>query len=515
VNTLNLTLGLDIAVGSAWKVNLYTNYAQERENQFTGGLVDNLALSQALMDPNPATAFNPFGDGSHTNPATLKSITTGTRYYTNSKLKSAAAAADGPIAHISGGDVKLAFGVDRRNQVFTTLQTATSTSPPIDSYGTRNVTAAFGEITVPLFGKDNGRSGLRRLEFSLAGRYERYSGFGHAATPKVGMAWSAFEPLVFRGTWGRSIRAPTLADLDETHNYIIPYVLPDKTSPSGFSSVLIESGKNANLTVEHARSWTVGFDLDPREWIPGLTLSATYFNIHFHDRIEDPIAGGSVLANVLNNPSLAGLITRNLNPALIASACARGQYYAGTSADCLQYPASAILDIRSQNWQSVRTQGFDLSTLYERSWSPGTLKLRLDGTYLLDFIQQEGPNAPAAQVLNTPNYPINIKLRGAASWRQRRWGATLGVNFQNNYTDRNSDPSRNIRSYTTFDAQFRYDLAPFSTGPLQNTFVELNAINVFNASPPFLNNPIAALGYDQENADPDGRLLSLQVRKTW
>jgi outer membrane receptor protein involved in Fe transport len=89
------------------------------------------------------------------------------------------------------------------------------------------------------------------------------------------------------------------------------------------------------------------------------------------------------------------------------------------------------------------------------------------------------------------------------------------VNFQNNYTDRNSDPSRNIRSYTTFDAQFRYDLAPFSTGPLQNTFVELNAINVFNASPPFLNNPIAALGYDQENADPDGRLLSLQVRKTW
>jgi hypothetical protein len=52
-------------------------------------------------------------------------------------------------------------------------------------------------------------------------------------------------------------------------------------------------------------------------------------------------------------------------------------------------------------------------------------------------------------------------------------------------------------------------------GMLQNTFVELNAINVFNVSPPFLNNQIAAIGYDQENADPDGRLLSLQVRKTW
>jgi outer membrane receptor protein involved in Fe transport len=143
------------------------------------------------------------------------------------------------------------------------------------------------------------------------------------------------------------------------------------------------------------------------------------------------------------------------------------------------------------------------------------LKVRLDGTYLLDFTQQQGPDAPGVQVLNTPNNPINIKARSTVSWYQPRWGATLGVNFQNHYTDRASDPPRNVRSYTTFDAQLRYDLAPFSTGLLQNTLVELNAVNVFNVGPPFLNNQVAALGYDQENADPDGRLLSLQVRKTW
>ena len=515
VNNLNLTLGLDIAVGSTWKVNLYTNYAQERENQFSGGLVDMLALTQALMDPNPATAFNPFGDGSHTNPATLKSITTSTRYYTSSKLKSAAAVADGPIAHAPGGDIKLAIGADRRDQVFTTLQTATSTSPAIGSNGARSVSAAFGEINIPLFGKDNGRMGLRRLELSLEGRYENYSDFGHATTPKLGMAWSPFNALVFRGTWGRSVRAPTLADLDASHNFVFPYVLPDKTSPNGFSPVLIESGKNPNLTVEHARSWTAGFDVDPREWIPGLTFSATFFNIQFRDRIQEPIVSPSTLANILNDPSYTELITRNLNPALIASACARGQYYGGTTSDCLQVPAAAILDIRSQNRESVRTRGFDLNTLYERSWSPGTLKLRLDGTYLLDFTQQASPGAPAVQLLNTQNNPINIKLHGTASWRQPRWGATLGVNFQNHYTDTASDPHRNIRSFTTFDAQLQYELAPFSTGFLQNTLVELDAVNVFNVSPPFLNNQIAGIGYDQENADPDGRRLSLQVRKTW
>jgi outer membrane receptor protein involved in Fe transport len=72
-----------------------------------------------------------------------------------------------------------------------------------------------------------------------------------------------------------------------------------------------------------------------------------------------------------------------------------------------------------------------------------------------------------------------------------------------------------VSSYTTFDTQLRYELAPFSTSFLQNTRLELNAINVFNRTPPFLNNSIASLGYDQENADPTGRLLSIQLRKAW
>jgi outer membrane receptor protein involved in Fe transport len=119
------------------------------------------------------------------------------------------------------------------------------------------------------------------------------------------------------------------------------------------------------------------------------------------------------------------------------------------------------------------------------------------------------------QLLNTQNNPINLRMHGALAWQQRRWGATLGVNFQNHYRDTVSEPNRTVKSYTTFDTQLRYELAPFSTNFLQNTRLELNAINVFNVSPPFLNNSIAGLGYDQENADPYGRLVGIQVRKTW
>ena len=43
----------------------------------------------------------------------------------------------------------------------------------------------------------------------------------------------------------------------------------------------------------------------------------------------------------------------------------------------------------------------------------------------------------------------------------------------------------------------------------------MNARNVFNIDPPFLNNQITYIGYDQENANPYGRQLSLELRKTW
>ena len=511
VNNINFTLGSNIDLGARWEVSLYANYAQEREDAFTGGLVDLTALATALADPDPATAFNPFADGSHTNPATLKTLATGNRFYTDSRLRSANATADGPIGHLPGGALKLALGAELRNQVFDTVSPASPVSAASRESLSRNVVSAFGEVTAPLFGKDNAGAGYRRLEFSVAGRYEHYSSFGQAAMPKFGLLWAPFDAVAFRGTWGRSIRAPTLSDLDTSQNVLFPYTLPDKSSPQGASNVLIESGKAFGLTMEHARSWTAGIDIDARQWASGLTLSATYFNIDFRNRIDIPAFN----QNILDDPGLAGLITRNPTAAQLDSACAQGRYLLGSAADCRQSGALAILDLRTQNLGSVRTRGIDFNTTYDRPWGAGTLKLGLDGTYLFNFTETAAPAAPPQQLLDTQNNPINLKMHGTVSWQQRRWGATVGSNFQNHYRDTASVPNRTVSSYTTFDTQLRYELAPDGVNFLHNTRVELNAINVFNASPPFLNNAIAKLGYDQENADPYGRLLSIQVRKTW
>jgi iron complex outermembrane receptor protein len=336
----------------------------------------------------------------------------------------------------------------------------------------------------------------------------------------LGVAWSPLDVLAFRGTWGRSIRAPTLAELDTRSNSVASSLLPDSLSAGlvspvlgPVSPVLIEVGKNRALTVERARSWTAGFDMDADRWVHGLSVSTTYFNIRFRDRIQAPIFD----LNILNEPSMSAFITRNPSADLVSATCGGGVYIPGIpgSTTCSQFMPSAIVDLRSQNLASVTTSGIDLNAAYEHGWRPGTLRLRLDGTYLLDFTQQALPGSPEEQLLNKQNNPINLKLRGSLSWQQRLWGASVGINFQNGYRDTVSQPNRNIRSYTTFDTQLRYAPPTFGSNLLQNTLIELNIINVFNQSPPFLNNATAGLGYDQENADPYGRMVSIQARKSW
>jgi iron complex outermembrane recepter protein len=511
VGTADVTAGLELEAGAAWEARLYGSFARDKEDQLTGNLVNVPALYAALADPDPAKAFNPFGDGSFTNPATLAAIRTSNRFLTDSQVRSADFATDGPIAHLPGGPVKLAVGAEQREQLFSSVTATTIVEPGVRDNLSRHITSAFGELTIPLFGKDNGGPGYQRLQVSLATRYEHYSDLGGTATPKLGLAWSPVEVVGVRGTWGKSIRAPTLADLETNQNTVEPLKLADSASPAGATNTLILAGQNSSLTVERATSWTTGLDFVPQARLAGLSLSLTYFDIDFRDRISTPTFN----ENILNDPSLAELITRNPSASLIAAACASGTYFGGTTADCLQSAPGAILDLRTQNIASVRTRGIDFTANYVQSGGYGNLKLGVEGTYLLEFTQQESPGLPPAQLLDTENNPINLKLRGTISWQRNRFGATTGINFQNHYRDTASVPNRSVSSFTTIDAQLRYQLGPYDGGWFQNTRVELNATNLFNVSPPFLNNQLAGLGYDQENADPYGRQLSLQIRKAW
>src|SRR3546814_8655430 len=91
----------------------------------------------------------------------------------------------------------------RSNDVIALSQTS-------DSRGSRNITSAFAEVSVPFFSRDNAITGFQRLDLSLAVRSEHYSDFGTATKPKVALAWSPVSSLLLRGSYNEGFRAPKI-----------------------------------------------------------------------------------------------------------------------------------------------------------------------------------------------------------------------------------------------------------------------------------------------------------------
>ena len=122
----------------------------------------------------------------------------------------------------------------------------------------------------------------------MAGRYEDYSDFGHTTNPEFRLQFFPFDSIRLRASWGRSFRAPTLDDLnDSSENVTFLTTLPDPRSPTGQSTVLGIQGDNPHLKQETAKTWTTGFDLVP-PGNPGLKLSLTYYSIDYTNQIPCP-----------------------------------------------------------------------------------------------------------------------------------------------------------------------------------------------------------------------------------
>ena len=512
VDALNATLGLNFDIGAYWVMSAYANYSREKQNQVRGNQVNYSALQTFLDDPSTATAFNPFGDGSNTNVATLNAIRANYGLWVNSQLKTVDLEVSGPVGPILGFPLQLTMGIDRREQQFATAETATSSAPPMSANLGRRVLSAFGELVVPLVDPSDGVPGMRKFEVSAAGRYENYTTFGGSAIPKLGAVWSPVQDLSLRASWSRATRPPTLSDLDASHNQSLIAELPNPTpaAPGRQAAVLVWEGKNAAVQPERARSWTAGLDYVSSA-LPGLTLGLTYFDTVFNNRIQATTA----VANVLTDPAYTPIVTKNPSAAQIDTICNSTTFVQGNAKDCMSVPVTAIVDLRVRNLASLITSGIDFNAKYEHPAPLGKLNFSLNGTWLRRFSEAETPDAPLTALLNTQNQPVNLRLRATSGWAYGGFGALVAADFLNSYRDTASVPERRIPSWTTIDLQLRYQFAARANSWLQGSRLIFNARNVFNVDPPFLNNQIVGLGYDQENATPYGRLLNLEIQKSW
>jgi outer membrane receptor protein involved in Fe transport len=510
IDTGNFSLDLSMSLFQDWTTDLKTGYTFEKQNVVAHGSINQTALNTALNDTNPVTAFDPFGGVSNNNPATLASIAGDFHSRSTSTLRTAGLNAAGPVVALPGGNLELSIGAEYRLQAFS----ASSKFPHADTVYSgdlsRNIKSEFIEARVPIVGEDNALPFARRLELSLGGRHEDFSDVGSSSIPKVGLLWSIDRDWSVRSSWTKSFKPPNLTDLVVSGSQSAIQPFSDPSTPAGVTRVLALFGTNPNLHPETARSWTIGTDFVVPV-VPNLSISLTYFNITYANRITD----AQITPDALLQPNYAWLFTRNATPAELATACGQAVFQQGTTQDCINSGVTIIDDNRLRNIALLETNGFDVITKYTAENRVGHFDFGLNATYLLRYSQSNTPTSPLDNIVSTQNNPINLRARGSAAWERRGFGVAGFVNFENSYRDTISVPSRGVSPWTTIDMQLSYQTPRDALGWLGNTQVALNVQNLFNVNPPFLNNAAVQIGYDQENADLYGRLVSFEIRKRW
>jgi iron complex outermembrane receptor protein len=504
-STFSTTADATLRFARTWNTRLAATYGQENLQWRAENGVDLAALNVALADPNPATAFNPFGDGSHTNPATLAAIRAGQDERAISALQDLTLTADGALVDLPGGAAKLAVGVDYREE-------------SLDSRSTdfvrlnRSILAGFAEVALPVVGKNNALPGMHELELSFAGRYEQYSDFGNTLNPRLGVSWAPLDAVRVRGNWGTSFKAPSLIDgyITSTSSSINVTSVADPMSATGRSTVLLRQGRNTQLQNETAEVWNAGLDfLWPGEVTP--TLSLTYFDIDFRDRIAEGGPPGAALNILLQEAQWAELIQRDPTRQQVEALCGSAEFI-GNPASCAATSIAAVVDIRRRNLGRVRVQGIDLSfarPISTSSW--GEFGLSLEASYVLRYQIAANRHAQLLDIVDTTGNALALRLRGALSWQRNQWSANLFANYTDDYTDDLSRPQRDIASWTTVDMRLAYQL-PAHARWLGDLELSISAVNAFDKDPPFNNSRI---GYDRANADPIGRAISVRITKWW
>ena len=519
VKGYGLTLGAQADLGR-WTVDLRGNYGHQQEHNSILNRVNSARLALALADPDPATAYNPFGEGGSTNPATVDFVRGSTSSSNRGTVWSSTLRAEGPLVSLRAGDLRIAVGAEYRYERYRDGKTISDTSalepvilPPIPLPDARRIRAAYGEVLIPIFGGGLTVPGFRRLDVSAAVRTEHYSDFGTTTNPRFGVNWEPLAGIRLRGTYGTSFRAPSFANLrqDPGTKLLFAFIIPDPQSPTGQANILVERGNDPELRPETATTWSIGTDLEPA-FLPGFRANLTYFSINYRDRITSPAA--NLFNFLVNRDTYRAIITDNPSPEAIAAFYASPFFVNpfGIPPDAI----TAIVDARLQNLSIVRQSGLDADVRYAFDALRGHAEIGAAGTYIFKIDQAFTPTAPVNNVVDVLGNPVDLRIRGRALWNNDRWGASLFVNYLDSYTNLTNVTPERIHSWTTVDAQISYRV-PARHGPVSGLRIALSATNLFDSDPPYAayNLGLLVTGYDPDNASPLGRVISLQMTKSW
>ncbi|MBL8550234.1 MAG: TonB-dependent receptor [Hyphomonadaceae bacterium] len=570
----NVTGGVRIDLPLEWEATVSYGVGQHDENAITRYFLGNgLPSFPELAGATAATAFNVFCDASQfaCNPASMTSRISGVdlNTLTVDRIEDTQVNLDGPLFSLPGGEVKLAVGVERYYEAFINTNNFGSTPSK------RHVESYYGELFVPIVGEGNRVPLIYSLDLNVAGRVDDYDDVGETRNPKYGINWSPTQDLRMHASYGTSFRAPGLIDNNPfaQHGYIPfgPYpgnvvtasLCGGCAAKPGLAFYSALGGAAGDLQPEESESYSIGGDWAP-EGIPGLTLSANYWNIEYTGQVGTPVynAGPFQAVNqqyynqyIVYNPTLFPQFAAN-NPVaffgafptvnLQNAACAAvyGQKVT-TQAQfnnliaCVNsggdgglfgppFDPSNVAAVESGhriNGGSTKADGWDLSAEYQWDSSWGHMRVGGIAEYITAWDVAPVAGAPSTDQNNQFGYPPQFKFRGNVGWSDDVGPGDLSANVFLNYTNSyHIDASllpgavgaqyTEIESYTTTDLSLIYEFGD-QAGLASNVQIAFSVQNVFDDQPPLVLNAsgVGGILFDPSNASPLQRVFQLQVGK--
>ena len=304
-----------------WNWQAGFRYNEDSRIERFGGNVDSNALRAALLDTDPATAFNPFGINQNS-PAVINKI-----FVTTHRLGTASLMLEdlklygelwnlpaGPISFAIGGEHRTEHENDQPDALTASAQITGAPKPPPSTFtgadervpnflptkGSRDVWSIYWEVRVPVTSPVWNCPGLYGLELGYQERYDNYSDFGPTEKPKFFVRWQPIDSsLTLRATYNEAYHAPALAELYTSQGQIpCSWMIRLRASRRSAwanawypltppNTVIKETvGGNPNLNAEVAYEWTYGVVWTPAKLIKGLTLSADFYHIDLRNVIN-------------------------------------------------------------------------------------------------------------------------------------------------------------------------------------------------------------------------------------
>jgi iron complex outermembrane receptor protein len=355
-----------------WNWELGFRYSRNEGQNLSTGAVSEPGLREALLDTDPATAFDPFLNfNAHNTRAARARVYVNLHNSGEYELPIGYATINGDLFNLPAGPVSFALGGEYdaprwtlyRDALNATFQSIGSTNGG-DARVNRDVWSVYQEVRIPFTSPTWNFPGFYSFEVDFAEREEWYSqntsavlpsaafpfqpaahSQYNAQKPKVSVRWQPLDPkyiggLTLRGSYTEAFHAPALSEISPASTQSFAGAVDPLLHQ--FYPFEVRVLGNPNLQPEVAYEWSYSAVYSPK-WLKGLTLSADWWHIDMRS-ITSFLGAQFIIEN-----NIPGLIIRGPpispgSPGRIIVVIDPNQNLTGAIFEGLDYEAIYILD---------------------------------------------------------------------------------------------------------------------------------------------------------------------------